>query len=93
MNTTATALQTVPVAGDAMRAGHRGHIIAVDGVIATITSINRADNGEHVVNWQQIDCSPHDEPATGTIYVPDGATVDCIRVADWLAREDSEASR
>lgn len=82
---------TFPVAGDGLKAGERGHIIAINGVIATIVSKERLDNGEHVVKWARIDCP--DEPATGIIYLPDGATVDCIRVADWLNSVASEVSR
>ncbi|MEU6781447.1 hypothetical protein ABZ912_19765 [Nonomuraea angiospora] len=81
--TTSTTLPTVPVPGDKLRAGERGHIIAVNGVAATIISIHRTDKGEHVVHWAQID-GEIDQDADGFLHMPDGATVDCIRYADWL---------
>ncbi|MET8864628.1 hypothetical protein ABZW11_16960 [Nonomuraea sp. NPDC004580] len=83
---------TIPVPGDRLRAGDRGHLIAIDGMTATITSRIKLDNGEHVIRWQQIDHTDGQQPATGIIYLPDGATVECVRRADWLNRRDSEAA-
>lgn len=83
---------TIPVTGDGLKKGPRGHIIATHGMAAHITDIEKTDTGEHVINWEQIDNPIDETPAVGTIHLPDGATVDCIRVADWLAREDSEAA-
>lgn len=83
---------TFPVTGDGLKHGPRGHIIAIDGVTATITSKDKVAKGEHVITWQQIDHTDGQQPATGTIYLPDGATVDCIRRADWHTRQNSEAT-
>jgi hypothetical protein len=74
---------TIPVTGDGLKTGPRGHIIQVDGIIATVVDKDTTPAG-HTVHWAALDGPIDIEPATGIIYLPYGATVDCIRVADWL---------
>jgi len=86
---TATTFKTIPVEGRGLHAGYRSHIILTDnGTVATIERIEKDDRGGHTIHWAQLDNPIDQEPATGIIHLPDGATVDCIRAADWAARGD-----
>lgn len=87
----ATGLVAVPVDGAALMSGVHGHVLSIDGRPATITAKTRTAAGVHVVEYALLG-DGIDDPATGTIYLPDGATVDCIRYSGWLGG-DSEAAR
>jgi hypothetical protein len=89
---TTTRFHTIAVEGRGLYAGYRSHIIQTDGLIATIERIEH-DGREHIIHWVQLDNAIDAEPKTGIIHLPDGATVDCIRAADWAAHQDSEATR
>ncbi|WP_049568746.1 hypothetical protein [Nonomuraea sp. SBT364] len=89
--TTVTAFKTIPVTGAGLKDGPRGHLIAINGMAAAITDITKKPNGEHVIDWEQIDNPIDEPPVVGIIHLPDGATVDCIRRSDWLDAQDGEA--
>ena len=88
MTSAKTAFKTIPVEGRGLHAGYRSHIIQTDN--GTVATIDRDQRGGHTIHWVQIDCPIDAEPATGIIHLPDGATVDCVRAADWVAYQGSE---
>lgn len=88
MSTPTTRFQTIPVEGPGLRAGYHSHLIVSHGMVAAITAIEKTATGEHIIDWAQIDNATDETPAVGTIHLPYGATVDCVRAADWAARGD-----
>ncbi|GAA5048337.1 hypothetical protein HNP84_000200 [Thermocatellispora tengchongensis] len=86
-----TGLPVVAVDPHAVRAGH---LLQLDGLlIARVTTTTRVPNGR-LLWWVLLGPCPLGATGAGALFVGDGDTAPCVRVADWLAefeggREDA----
>jgi hypothetical protein len=76
-----TSLPTVPVDATAIKPQH---LVQTDQQLVRVRDTYSAGPGRLVLVW--VAAGPIDGlPRIGTIEVGEGDTVQCVRVADWLA--------
>ncbi|MEU4576654.1 hypothetical protein [Nonomuraea sp. NPDC023979] len=80
-------LPTVPV--DADKVGF-GHLVASDDLIVKVTRTYSPGPGELLFFGSTV-CRTPSAPSVGTVRARVGETVQCVRVADWLATLAGEA--
>jgi hypothetical protein len=80
-------LPTVPVDVDKVRIGH---LVASDGLIVKVARTYSPAPGELLFFGKTI-CRAPGTPSVGVVRARVGETVQCARVADWLAALAGEA--
>ncbi|MFI6296753.1 hypothetical protein ACIBEJ_34545 [Nonomuraea sp. NPDC050790] len=82
-------LPTIPVDAAAIR---DRHLIQTDEQLVRVRHTYRSAPGQFVFVWVSAEPITNGTPRIGSIEVAGGDTVQCVRVADWLASVRREAA-